>query len=252
MSSITDLKPAPNANFSSMDFFNVHYHFIEPTEEDETVNIYTNFKNDTPITLKDMETYHDSITLQIWGKVDRYGKSFYSTVLADLGQGKAPNILLPDSTDLLKEYTAGFTNFTTDLNAVMGPANSSYADSSSRTDLGPLEISQSTIQSQYLCQIPRQKPWSELIVAIIVADLVFLRLLWTLFNIFATWWAEKCDRNAMYCEGEVRRSRGALDEEMGVLSDDSVAVKVKVWKGERGGGGRTGLLADDRADEARE
>lgn len=216
-----------------MSFFSTHYHFNLFRDANGTIPIYV-----TPSSAQTLQSLADRDLLKdLWARIDRYGKSFYSLVLADLGQARGPNLLLSNSTDLLQVYTSGFANFTTKLNAVMGPANVSYADATSRRDLGSLQITPSTLYSQYLCQIPVRKPWSELIVAIIVADLVFLRLLWMVFNILATWWAERRDRTAMFCEGDMRRAGMEVDEGMGVQAVELVHVGTKGLSRERGEGG---------------
>jgi hypothetical protein len=216
-----------------MSFFSTHYHFNLFRDTDGKIPIYV-----TPSSAQTLQSLADRDLLKdLWARIDRYGKSFYSTVLADLGQARGPNLLLSNSTDLLQVYSAGFAKFTTKLNAVMGPANVSYADATSRSDLGSLQITPSTLYSQYLCQIPVRKPWSELIVAIIVADLVFLRLLWTVFNILATWWVERRDRTAMFCEGDVMRAGMEGDEGMGVQPAELVHVGTKGLGRKRGDGG---------------
>jgi hypothetical protein len=216
-----------------MSFFSTHYHFNWFRDTDGTIPIYV-----TPSSAQTLQSLADRDLLKdLWPRIDRYGKSFYSTVLADLGQARGPNLLLPSSTDLLQVYTSGFANFTTKLNAVMGPEKVSYADATSRSDLGSLQITPSTLYSQYLCQIPVRKPWSELIVAIIVADLVFMRLLWTVFNIIATWWVERHDRTAMFCEGNVKRAGMEGNEGMGVQPVELVHVGTKGMGRKRGEGG---------------
>jgi hypothetical protein len=216
-----------------MSFFSTHYHFNLFRDTNGIIPIYV-----TPSSAQTLQSLADQAFLKgLWAKIDRYGKSFHSTVLADLGQARGPNLLLPDSTDLLQVYTSGFANFTTELNAVMGPANVNYVDATSRSDLGSLQITLSTLYSQYLCQIPVRKPWSELIVAIIVANLVFLRLLWTLFNILVTWWVERRDRTAMFCEEYVKRAGVEGDEGMGVQPVKLMHVETKSLGRKWGEGG---------------
>lgn len=221
-----DLSPRPDVDLSSKEFFNIHYHFIEKTDESANVNIYAN-PLDKNTLQKITDAHNDlNIRLLIWDDVDRYGKSFYSTVLADLGQQNKPNILTSNDTDLLEEYTANIAGFSHKLNAVMGPATSSYNETS-QENFGPLEITPSTIHSQYLCQIPQRKPWSQLVLAILIADLVFLKLLWTVMNIAATWWVAKLDRDAMLCQGGIQRYHRAVDEEAGVIQLQNVSMETK-------------------------
>ncbi|KAL6153593.1 hypothetical protein ACJQWK_11598 [Exserohilum turcicum] len=236
-----------------MNFFDVRYHFIEQTDG-SNVRIYVNEQDDT---LQKITDGYDtrSVKLNIWNDVDRYGKSFYSTVLADLGQQNSPNILSPSSKDVLGEYTASLDNFPIGSNAVLGPATSSYNGMSIQANAGSLEITPSTIHSQYLCQIPERKPWPHLIVAIILADLVFLRVVWTLMNLLATWWVVKHDQHAMFCPGEFHRYRGPVDEEAEIIQFQSAGVETKGMNGVevrgdnegytpvQGGHGRSAILS---------
>jgi hypothetical protein len=65
----------------------------------------------------------------------------------------------------------------------------------------PPMMSSSTISAQYLCQVHVQKPWGSLIVSVLVADLVFLQVLWTLLRFIVTWMAERKNEEAKYCLG---------------------------------------------------
>lgn len=66
---------------------------------------------------------------------------------------------------------------------------------------GPLTITPSTIYAEYLCQVPQRKPMGPLIVAIVVADLVFLQALWNILTWITTAWTERNYREAKFCEG---------------------------------------------------
>ncbi len=132
----------------------------------------------------------------IWVEVDAYGKSLYSTVLADLGQSSGPNLL--SNADLLQQYTKSFTNKWA-ANAKPGPATQSYDELKAQT--GPLSITPSVIHQQYICEVPVRKSNGSLIITVIIADLVFLQALWKLFNMIATWYVDWREPTAMRCEG---------------------------------------------------
>ena len=146
-----------------------------------------------------------SVDPDIWAQVDAYGKSFYSTVLADLGQSSTPNILSTDF--LLQQYTQNFTTNGTLGNAKPGPATTSYDNLKAQT--GPLSITPSTIYQQYTCEAPKRRSTGSLIIVVLLADLVFLQALWKVFTLGATWWAGRHDTEAMYCKGCHKSQVGA-------------------------------------------
>ncbi len=122
----------------------------------------------------------------IWLASDSLAKSFYSTILTDLGQtSTVPNILLNATT--LQYFTQNFTsmqNYTP--NAQPGPARDSYEALKDQT--GPLNTSTAVISTKYLCQVPRRKSTGTLFVSILVADLVFMQALWKIFNLCTVSW----------------------------------------------------------------
>ena len=83
-------------------------------------------------------------------------------------------------------------------NARPGPATASY------DGIGPpVKITPSVIATEYLCQVPERKSVLNLLVSILVADLVFLQVIWRLL----TWRAEFLLRKmptAQYCEGCIK------------------------------------------------
>jgi len=68
---------------------------------------------------------------------------------------------------------------------------------------GTLEVTNSTIMQQYLCQIPKRRSTGALVVAILSANLVFLQTVWKCFNLVTTWFVVKKDKTAMFCENAV-------------------------------------------------
>lgn len=143
----------------------------------------------------------------IWIPADSLAKSAYSTILTDLGQvGHSPNILADAS--LLQHYTSNFTLALEHLaNAYPGPANQDYEMLKNET--GPLGVTPSVISTRYTCQVPQLKSGSNLFIAVLVADLVFLQTAWQLYNIFADAMLNRMP-NSDICEGCVKASQREL------------------------------------------
>jgi len=120
----------------------------------------------------------------IWLSSDGLAKSFYSTIMTDLGQiAPTSNILLNETA--LDFYTRNFTDmFTHIANAIPGPGTQSYAEA--KGDTGSLGTTPAVNFTKYLCQVPQQKSTGTLLMSILVADIVFMQLLWKIFNLVAT------------------------------------------------------------------
>lgn len=133
--------------------------------------------------------------------------------MTDLGQTSPalPNILTNATT--LQRFTANFSlildpNLANVANAPPGPALADYDTLKSET--GPLGTTPSVISTKYLCQVPRRKAAGELFIAILLADLVFLQALWTIFKLVTdTWFLSRKKRGpeVNYCEGCLRHKR---------------------------------------------
>lgn len=128
-----------------------------------------------------------NLTPNIWTQADDISKVFLSTMLTDLGQVSAtPNIL--SDPELLEIFTEG------DFKA--SPENDTL-----------LGVRPSVLATNYLCQVPRRKPWGSLIISILVADLVLLRALWTVVTFVSTYFAKQRDPLANTCETCARSLR---------------------------------------------
>lgn len=165
-------------DISDAAFFNITWYFL-----------WENGRIFSPLTDVSLSLEGDS-----WGdlkkSVDALAKSFYSTVLADLGMTSGPNILTDD--EVLRKFTSNYSN----LNAATGwvpagPATGSYGSSQPVT--GKPTINSSSIFNTYLCQIPVQKVPASLIVSVLLANLVFLRALWSMVSLVSSHVAEKQD-----------------------------------------------------------
>lgn len=138
----------------------------------------------------------------LWLAADNLAKSFLSVILTDLGQTAAvaehQNILRDAS--LLQHFTANFSSILKGRDTRgSGPMLEDYNTLKDTT--GPIGVEPSTLAVNYLCNVPQRKPWSELIVSILVADLVFMRALWSLFTLVVSSWVKSRDAMGNWCEG---------------------------------------------------
>ena len=132
----------------------------------------------------------------IWLPSDSLAKSFYSTIMTDLGQITAtPNILL--NATALQFFTQNIT-FMQDqkINAIPGPANDSYEALKDQT--GPLNMTPSVISTKYLCRVPQRKSIGTIILSVLVADLVFMQVLWKILTLCTEAWLEHRDPDGKY------------------------------------------------------
>ncbi len=192
----------------------------------------------------------------VWLASDGLAKSFYSTIMTDLGQTTAtPNILL--NATVLQYFTQNFTYMQKDIvNAVPGPAKDSYEALKDQT--GALNASAAVISTKYLCQVPKRKSTGTLFVSILVADLVFMQALWKILNLCSEAWLTHKDPEgktrilpfsgdalkrltlailADHCSGCAKQTSIALvslgaskpEEEVRLSSEASVDKEYTVW-----------------------
>lgn len=83
-----------------------------------------------------------------------------------------------------------------------GPARAPYQEKDRQN--GNYNITPSVLFTEYLCQVPKLKSVASLIIAVLVADLVFLNAAWKLLNWFTIAALERSDETANYCQGCVR------------------------------------------------
>ena len=147
---------------------------------------------------------------------DVFAKSFYSTVLSDLGQsGEMNGVADPNTLNYLlgvsqdvSQHDMGVQNTTLDRY----PLAKAYEQS--RDTLPSLKVNSATLFAQYTCSVPKLKDPFSLIVSIVVADLVLLQGLWQLLNFATTTYLETKDKGMSFCEGCVGRdcSRSLVGE----------------------------------------
>jgi len=201
----------PNASnliqdISDLDFWDIDYRFITNTVVEDERNTFD--ASGVSIFFPGQHHYRPSVSNlasnnaspNIWLASDSLAKSFYSTIMTDLGQTTAtPNILLNETA--LQYFTKNFTYMQNHTkNAKPGPANDSYESLKDQT--GPLNTSPAVISTKYLCQVPRRKSTGTLFLSILVADLVFMQVLWKILNLCSVVWLTRKDpqgQQGSYC-----------------------------------------------------
>ena len=158
------------------------------------VNVFSPGKNSYTASVSNLAS--NSASPNVWLASYSLAKSFYSTIMTDLGQTTTtPNILLNETA--LQYFTQNFTTMestyikSTLVNAVPGQANDSYDALKDQT--GPLNPSVAVISTKYFCQVPRRKSTGTLSVSILVADLVFMQALWRIYNLLTVAWLVQID-----------------------------------------------------------
>lgn len=134
----------------------------------------------------------------LWLAADNLAKSFISVILTDLGQTTAKQNILQDPL-LLQHFTSNFPEILkgADIRGA-GPILEDYEAQKDTT--GPLAVTSATLAVNYLCNVPQRKPWSELIVSILIADLVFMRALWCVFTLTMSDWVKSKEKTRNWCE----------------------------------------------------
>lgn len=140
----------------------------------------------------------------------------HSLISIDLGNNETPNYLLQG--DALQNLLAGtddynrqpggviYDNPTTESSMILPPHSdtSIYLNESYQAItplVGELGTRNTTIYTQYSCIVHQRKNVGLIIIAIFIADLVFLRAAWTLLKWTAGWMLNRQDPRAMFCEG---------------------------------------------------
>ncbi|KAH8664874.1 hypothetical protein BGZ61DRAFT_462478 [Ilyonectria robusta] len=174
-----------------------------------------------------------------------HARLLHSLVSMDLGSCEAPNILLdnkslryaisaPDDDNRQKggvlygeASDMGAPQRFTSIPAPTRDANLTLLNEtfSEFTPLmGDLGCNNVTIVSQYLCQVPQKKSTGTMLLAIVLADLVFLQAAWKLLNLIAEGMLPKKDPLVNICEG----CSGTLYQELrsGNVNRDVVDKRV--------------------------
>lgn len=155
-----------------------------------------------------------------------FAKLIYSLTEVDLGNSNLPNLLLDvdslkyilSNPDDLNRQADGILNGTDlpygyDLYAQIPPPGA--APLINRTNIkeayelfsdktGPLGTQNATIFSRYSCSVPKRKSTGAMILAILIADLVFLQAAWTLLVLASDQMVGSKDSSAMFCPGCIK------------------------------------------------
>ncbi|EEU43519.1 uncharacterized protein NECHADRAFT_101122 [Fusarium vanettenii 77-13-4] len=154
-----------------------------------------------------------------------YAKLLHSLISIDLGNCQAPNLLLsddglkyaidaPDSPNRKpkKDLDCGTRNYKGSMDRYCKiPRPYTFYDKNLtflndtydefRPLTGKRGCKNSTIVAQYLCSVPESKSAGTMILAIVIANLVFLQAAWRLLGLAAQAMLPNADPDAMICEG---------------------------------------------------
>ncbi|KAA6408587.1 MAG: hypothetical protein FRX48_07669 [Lasallia pustulata] len=123
----------PVQDVINLDFWDVNYRFL--TNEISSAGLLfpgnSGLKDNEPLSISNLAAYKSRPN--IWLSTDGLVKSFYSTIMTDLGQtAPGPNVLLNETA--LDFYTCNFTDmFNHIANAIPGPGIKSYAETKGET-----------------------------------------------------------------------------------------------------------------------
>jgi hypothetical protein len=149
-------------------------------------------------------------------------KLLYSLMLTDLGQANTRNILAhpqliiqlvttsvlkpswPSSTPpayVLQNETMFFNWYGTVGGWTDQSDGSGFGYETSPNLTSIPVVNPAVIATQYFCQVPQLKSIGSLLIAIIVADLVFLQVLWKILNLAVAFGLTRRHPEAQYCDG---------------------------------------------------
>lgn len=86
------------------------------------------------------------------------------------------------------------------------------------SEMGPLESKDATIVSQYLCSVPQSKSPGIMLLAILLADLVFLQAAWVIYNWIA---------GSMLSESQMQTCQGCVESPVQVIEKEGLLGEGK-------------------------
>ncbi|KAM3077239.1 hypothetical protein ACMFMG_003297 [Clarireedia jacksonii] len=144
----------------------------------------------------------------IWKSVDVLGKAMWFSVLTDLGrsQSAVPNMLVEPAllANLTSNYTSEVQAWPTNNGGIHMTLDRSLAQASfdpNTTSLPNLNITQTTLSTNYLCQVPRMKSAGTLFFSVLQADLVYLQNAYALLAFVVSYLLYREKPDAKYCDG---------------------------------------------------
>jgi hypothetical protein len=224
---------------------------------DSNSDVYKgNFSSTNKTSYEDLIT--DAPWPNIWAPTDRLAKAMFSAISADLGQlyrwyddgGQETSLYstMISNSDHLYHWTENLTQ-------IWNASNVLYKDDllGARLEMVPytyitgdypLGFSNSTIFAIYTCQVPHLKSGFNIFISILVADLVLLRVAWTLYNFIVTYLLNSRHPDANLCLGCLESGRNGdtgtgkhisidADEDTGyhgrVIELDDFGMDRKEW-----------------------
>ena len=168
----------------------------------------------------------DAVWPNVWAPADRLAKAMSSTVIADFGQASDMAIIndavirldrsMITTSDRLHYWTENLTQIW-NANTVkhkdrllvrpmnsQNPATGQYQLQMAQyngTDTDTSNLTNSIIAATYTCQVPRLKSGFNIFISILVADLVLLRVVWTLYNYVVCYFLKDRHPDSNLCVG---------------------------------------------------
>ncbi|KAI0189786.1 hypothetical protein EV127DRAFT_340643 [Xylaria flabelliformis] len=213
MTSMCSIRQFDNNSIRDPDLFDIKFAFI--TEKGQIINNYEDGRG-LELINNDSAVFSPVLTEALY-----FAKLMHSLAMLDLGNSQLSNFLLDDES--LRYVTSGSGNINRQPGGIfydyvswangglLGeiispfngsqfvPINESYAALSSL--VGPLGTNSSTIFAQYICSIPTRKSAGSLLLAIILADLVFLQAGRKIFDWGVQAVMTRQDPTTMICAG---------------------------------------------------
>lgn len=220
-------RPNITADIKAYEFFDLQYFFLAADASLINSLIDLNYMYNN----RDNTAFSGPLTEGLtWAKI------MYSMVLTDLGESRAPNLLLDPVLlqwalqypgDIFREdlnnYACSGDGCDYDWINYMGitapgsdpsdrdqqkPMNQSY--DAFKDLMGPLNTTKATIYLQYACSVPERKDAGTLFLAILIADLVFLQVVWVILNLIAGIVVTRQDSMAQACHAHANQDYGLV------------------------------------------
>ncbi|KAI2604658.1 hypothetical protein GGR54DRAFT_621453 [Hypoxylon sp. NC1633] len=237
-----------------LDFFRLHFYFLGSNAKVINSNTFKDIATDNLTTLYNNASVSYSTILT---EGLHFAKIMHSLVLVDLGNSHLPNLLLDDDSlqyallapDDMNRQPGGLlydvTGFVESYRTVKMPRPGTPPDTNENLVLinesynaveplvGPLGTRNATILSQYLCSVPERKSTWTMLVAVLIADLVFLQAAWKILNWTAESMVSKQDSTSIICRGRTRNEdkrndkcelEGEMTEQMSRRGSVSVII----------------------------
>ena len=220
-----DLTHGNVQDLESLGFFLSHWHFRDVIGD----TLYFAPCNDTgyvplgQVLDLDCESVGGHPVPDLVTQVEVFTKSFYSTVLTDLGQNETNLLLHGDSLEYLQ-----------DLADIDVPTLTQGLPNTAPQDL---KVTPASLFMTYQCSVPVLKGVGSVIQSVVLADLVFLNFFWLVLNWLSVWWLNRQDKTTNYCRacrGQNLSSGSELLLSHGT-KDHASAVGSAISLGNRGG-----------------